>query len=119
MRLAEVIRVKLSTDPNWFGSDIDDDDVNKEPVVMLPVHKLTTFEGDAKAKKGVADAEQRKAVEGIKSALRQGKKMPPITVRMANGRYQVLDGHHRLEAYRELNRAKIPAQVVKRFNVKS
>lgn len=120
MKLLEVTKVQLIRTPNEVGSEITSNDYYyPKKVVMLPISKLTSYEGWRKArKKHTISAESRDKVEQLKVAIKKGKKVPPIFVRWHKGRYQVIDGHHRLEAYRELHFQRIPTQIVDSFNIK-
>ena len=49
---------------------------------------------------------------GYSQAMLAGAKFPPIVVAMNNGKYYLVDGRHRIEAYKILKRQKIEAEVV-------
>jgi hypothetical protein len=109
----EVAKVKLSTDPEFFGADVRDSG-KEEKTVMLPVKKLHVFEPDDK----FDDPKHAKNLENIIKAIKAGKKLPPILVRRHGvDRYQVLDGHHRFKAYRMIGAKEIPARIVDPKNV--
>lgn len=50
-------------------------------------------------------------VQRYVEALRERAKFPPITVYYDGEHYWIADGFHRLKAYRELKRKKIPAEI--------
>ena len=87
-----------------------------EPVRMLPVNRIVVYEPDTK----FDQPHFRKHLEKVKAALRRGEEIEPITVHRMPGeflQYQVLDGHHRFKAYRDLGLKKIPVRIAHRFNV--
>jgi hypothetical protein len=100
--------VILSTDPDNFGATVDDTNLKKLPVVMLPLKKLVYFEPLSK----METPEAKRWVERLISKIEKGRKIKPILVREWENGYQVLDGHHRFHAYKLLNKPEIPAQIV-------
>jgi ParB-like chromosome segregation protein Spo0J len=46
------------------------------------------------------------------NGLNKGDDIPPILVRKWKNGYQVLDGHHRFYAYKQLKKKTIPAKIV-------
>ena len=100
-------KIKLSTDPNWYGAEIGDYKASG-PVVNIPANRLVGFEPDDKMNQPASKANVEKIVAGLK----QGAKLPPLMVRQYKNGYQVLDGHHRFWAYKLLGVKSIPAQVV-------
>ncbi len=112
MRLYEITKVELTTDPHNFGANIRSGGRDKERTVMLPVRKLTTNEPLLKTKKGIASSESEDNVQNLMMAIKRGENIPPILVRKHKLSYQVVDGHHRLEAFRRLRIPKIPATII-------
>jgi hypothetical protein len=100
-------KIKLSTDPNWYGAEVGDYKASG-PVVNIPANRLVGFEPDDKMNQPASKANVEKIVAGLK----QGAKLPPLMVRQYKNGYQVLDGHHRFWAYKLLGVKSIPAQVV-------
>jgi hypothetical protein len=100
-------KIKLSTDPNWYGAEVSDYKASG-PVVNIPANQLVGFEPDDKMNQPASKANVEKIVAGLK----QGAKLPPLMVRQYKNGYQVLDGHHRFWAYKLLGVKSIPAQVV-------
>lgn len=100
-------KIKLSTDPNWYGAEVDDYKASG-PIVNIPANRLVGFEPDDKMNQPASKANVQKIVAGLK----QGAKLPPLMVRQYKNGYQVLDGHHRFWAYKLLDVKSIPAQVV-------
>ncbi len=100
-------KIKLSTDPNWYGAEVGDYQASS-PVVNIPANQLVGFEPDDKMNQPASRANVEKIVAG----LQQGAKLPPLLVRKYKNGYQVLDGHHRFWAYKLLGVKSIPAQIV-------
>ncbi len=109
----ETSRVKLSTDPEYFGATVNDANP-LERIVSIPVNKIDVFEPDDK----FDDPQNAKNLHNIRAALKKGAKLPPILVRRQGQRFQVLDGHHRFKAYRMAGLKEIPARIVSKSNVK-
>jgi len=100
-------KIKLSTDPNWYGATIDNYKATG-PVVNISANKLIGFEPDDKMNQPKSKANVEKIVMGLK----RGDKLPPLLVRKYKNGYQVLDGHHRFWAYKLVGTKCIPVQVV-------
>ena len=97
------------------GADVKDTG-RPEKTVQLPVNRIRVHEPDTK----FDDPDFGKNLANIKAALRRGGELPPILVRRLPGellQYQVIDGHHRFKAYRELGLKSIPARIAHKFNV--
>ena len=69
----------------------------------VPLSKLITFEPEEK----MQTPEGRAKVDNIKKAIKSGKKLPPIVVRKTKKGKQILDGHHRYQAHKELGTKKV------------
>lgn len=110
--LSETSRVKLSTDPDYYGATITDTSP-LERIVDIPVNKIDVFEPDEK----FDDEHYAKNLRNILNALKKGKTLPPILVRRQGQRFQVMDGHHRLKAYKLAGIKEIPARIVAKYNV--
>jgi ParB-like chromosome segregation protein Spo0J len=113
MRINEIAKVRLSTDPKDFGAYVTDKGT-PEKTVILPILKLVAFEPEDKFK----EPKYAKNLAKIIQALKAGKELPPILVRKHQGGYQVLDGHHRFMAYKLAGKREIPARIVAKSNVK-
>lgn len=113
LSMNETSRVKLSTDPEYFGATVNDANP-LERIVSIPVNKIDVFEPDDK----FDDPQNAKNLHNIRAALKKGAKLPPILVRRQGQRFQVLDGHHRFKAYRMAGLKEIPARIVSKSNVK-
>jgi hypothetical protein len=90
----EKITAVISTDPKNMGADVDDDGKNEEPIVSIPLDKITPFEPASKMK----ISSSRKNMFNIAKAFRLGHKVEPILVRKSKDGYIVVDGHHRFFA---------------------
>jgi hypothetical protein len=101
-------KVKLHTDPGYFGAEVDDTGFDSLPVVNIPTNQLVGFEPDSK----MNQPKSKVNVEKIVAGLRQGAKLPPLLVRKYKNGYQVLDGHHRFWAYKLLGVKSIPSRIV-------
>lgn len=107
-------KVKLFTDPDYYGAEVDDDAGDGLPVKNLRVDRLVGFEPEEKMEQPEAKAH----VEKLLKKLESGEELKPILVRVYKGGFQVLDGHHRLQAYKLANKDRIPAKVVPAKDIK-
>jgi hypothetical protein len=101
-------KVKLYTNPGYFGAEVDDTGFDSLPAVNIPTNQLVGFEPDNKMNQPKSKAN----VEKIVADLKKGNKLPPILVRKYKNGYQVLDGHHRFWAYKLLGVKSIPSRIV-------
>lgn len=101
-------KVKLYTDPNYFGAEVDDAGFDSLPVINIPLKNLIGFEPDKKMQEPKAKANVKKILAGLAA----GDNIPAILVRKYKDGYQVLDGHHRFWAYKVAKKDTIPARVV-------
>lgn len=104
--------ITLHTDPDYYGADVEGEFSNL-PVNNIELKHLTGFEPDEKM-------QQPDAIKHVNKLLRKLNThvdLPPILVRTHKGGYQVLDGHHRFQAYKLANRIKIPAKIVPDENI--
>src|SRR3990167_7797910 len=67
------------------------------PVVEISLDKLIGLEPDEK----MEIEEHGVKMESMAQAIRDGKILDPMLVRVYENGYQVLDGHHRLHAYKK------------------
>jgi hypothetical protein len=101
-------KVKLYTDPSYFGSVIKDKVFDSLPIINISASQLVGFEPDDK----IQQPESKANVANIVAGLKRGDKLPPILVRKYENGYQVLDGHHRFWAYKLLKVTSIPSRIV-------
>jgi hypothetical protein len=101
-------RIKLYTDPGYFGAEVDDAGFDSLPVVNISADRLVGFEPDSKMNQPKSQANVKKIVAGLK----KGDKLPPLLVRKYKNGYQVLDGHHRFWAYKLSGTKSIPVRIV-------
>lgn len=102
------------TDQSEVGATVTDFKNEYNRVVMLPMNQIRSrFEGDDKA--DPAWVEARANIEKIKKQIKRDiSQLPPILVRRLprENTYQVLDGHHRYFAFREMNIKRIPVIIL-------
>ena len=119
MRLREVFevaKVKLSTDPDDYGAYVKQAG-KSEPTTTINFNQIvSTFEPEefGKMKLPKSAANVKKIIAGIK----RGDELPPLLVRRYKNGYQVLDGHHRYEAYKQMGVKQIPVRIVDPKNIK-
>lgn len=107
-------KIILHTEPDYYGADIEGNFANI-PIKNISLKYLTGFEPDEKM-------QQSDAINHVKKLLKKlnsGDDLPPILVRQFNGRFQILDGHHRFQAYKLANRTEIPAKIIPPENITS
>ncbi len=119
MKISEVVaklgkKYDPTNDESEVGSYVSGDITSKEKIVVLPMNQIRSrFEGDDKADPKFIDA--RSNIENFKKQIKKDiSKIPPILVRRLpkHNTYQVIDGHHRYFAFREMNIKKIPAVIL-------
>ncbi len=101
-------RIRLFTDPNYFGAEVDDSLANELATVDIELDSLVAFEPDEQMEAEDSAARLNEMIQ----ILRSGSELAPILVRVYNNGYQVVDGHHRFRAYRKAERKTIPAKIV-------
>ena len=103
-------RIKLFTKDSHWGAEVDDSVAEGLPVVNIPLDSLVGFEPDEKMDSIESSARVQEMVALIKQD--RGNELAPILVRNYNGGYQVLDGHHRFQAYKITGAKTIPVKIV-------
>lgn len=102
------------SDESEVGSVVGGPRNEYNKAVVLPMNQIKSrFEGDDKADPNWTEA--RANIEKIKKQIKRNiKKLPPILVRRLpkENTYQVVDGHHRYFAFREMNIKRIPAIIL-------
>jgi tetratricopeptide (TPR) repeat protein/ribosomal protein S18 acetylase RimI-like enzyme len=107
------IKATISTHPDHMGATVQEPHKIQEPVVLLPANKILVLEPDTK----FDDPEHALNLRRITAAIKKGAKLPAILVRRLGMKYQVVDGHHRFRAYRDLNIKLIPARIIQPNNI--
>ena len=100
-------KIKLSTDPKWFGAEMGDYKPTG-PVVDIPIKQLVGFEPEDK----MNDPKSKAKVDSIAKAVQDGKNIPPIVARKYKSGYQVIDGHHRFWGQKKAGADSLKAQIV-------
>ena len=101
-------KIKLSTDPKYFGAVGVEKYKATGPQVNIPIKQLVGFEPEDKMR----DPKSMAKVDQIAKAVQSGKTMGPILARKYKNGYQVIDGHHRFWGHRKAGADSIKAQIV-------
>ena len=101
-------KIKLSTDPNYFGAVGVEKYKPTGPVVNIPIRQLVGFEPEDKMR----DPKSMAKVDAIAKAVQDKKSIPPILARKYKNGYQVIDGHHRFWGQKKAGANAIKAQIV-------
>ena len=101
-------KIKLSTDPNYFGAVGVEKYQPTGPVVNIPIRQLVGFEPEDKMR----DPKSMAKVNAIAKAVQNKKSIPPILARKYKNGYQVIDGHHRFWGQKKAGANAIKAQIV-------
>ena len=101
-------KIKLSTDPNYFGAVGVEKYKATGPVVNIPIRQLVGFEPEDKMR----DPKSMAKVNAIAKAVQNKKSIPPILARKYKNGYQVIDGHHRFWGQKKAGANAIKAQIV-------
>jgi len=96
-----------------LGADVDYGDFDQLPVVNLKVADIRLNEPYK-----MIDPQSKRKVRQLIKIIKQGITLSPILVRTHNQGHHVLDGHHRLKAYKLLGLETIPARIVPNTNIK-
>ena len=101
-------KIKLSTDPKYFGAIGVEKYKATGPQVNIPIKQLVGFEPEDKMR----DPKSMAKVDQIAKAVQSKKPMGPILARKYKNGYQVIDGHHRFWGHRKAGADSIKAQIV-------
>lgn len=99
------LKARISTDAETgMGATIsgDPEKAGKRKKTVR-IKDLIPFEPDEK----METPEARSNIDRIKKAIQSGKKLPPLVTRNTKKGRQVIDGHHRLKAHKELGTKKV------------
>ena len=115
----------LDNDETEMGADVHYRGRPMEPehpqdkVKKIPLNRMFRHEPEEKTAPDTATPESEKAIQGIMSDIKKKKDIEPILVRrQQGGKYQVMDGHHRVEAHLRMGLKHVPARVIDAKNVK-
>lgn len=89
-----------------------------DKVHKLAISDLKTHEPLSKTSKQKAHPNTNRYINDMAKSIKQGYEIPPIVVRRTGTTYQVIDGHHRLEAHKRAGVKHIDAHVVHDYHVK-
>lgn len=92
----EGAEITVYTDPSYQGATLDDKYWNSKPSQKIDFHKLEPFEPADKMKGKKSADNMKRFVDKIKA----GEEIKPIIVTPKDGKYLILDGHHRYFAAR-------------------
>jgi len=116
---------ELDDNENEMGAVVDRQDRPMErphpqdKVKKIPLNKMFRHEPEEKTALGTAEPENERKVQGIMADIKKKKDIDPILVRrQQGGKYQVMDGHHRVEAHLRMGLKHVPARVIDAKNVK-
>lgn len=109
--------IKLFSDPSYRGADFDFAYVDTLPTTILDLTKtkLEFWETEK-----IKSDQFRANVADMKTSIQNGFKPPPILVvekGLFKKSYLVIDGHHRVEAFKQLGVNEIPAKIVPKKDV--
>jgi hypothetical protein len=91
----------------------------QDKVKKIPLNRMFRHEPEEKTAPDTATPESEKAIQGIMSDIKKKNEIEPILVRrQKGGKYQVMDGHHRVEAHLRMGLKHVPARVIDAKNVK-
>jgi dephospho-CoA kinase/Zn-dependent peptidase ImmA (M78 family) len=100
----EGAEITMWTNPEYQGSDVDDEYYNRQPAKIIDISKLTPFEPADKMDDEISAANMGKLVKAIQA----GEKINPIIVVPYEGKLLIIDGHHRYFAHIKAGADKIP-----------
>jgi len=124
---ALVHKVHTVNNDDEIGADINirgSDSANKHKqdfVHKIPISRISTHEPLHKTNKDSSSDESETNIQSIIKGIKRGDKIEPIKLRRhgKTGNYQVLDGHHRLEAHKRLGVKHISANIIDHYHITS
>ncbi len=107
-----------SNHPNSFSSRQEKEEAYEaieRGTLMVPLEKIVGSVGryhdfDSQFRTHTARVDERQ--KNIIIAMREGKKLPPISLYQIKNDYYILDGHHRFRAAKELGRSHILSRIL-------
>lgn len=120
---AIMTKIKLKDSEHEIGAHPWQDNTKKpakdEAPRKIPLNRVWLHEPEEKTHPDTAEPESEKNIQNIMSAIKRKETIDPIHVRrQSGGNYQVLDGHHRVEAHKRLGSKHINAYVIRSNKVK-
>jgi len=103
----EGAEITMWTNPEYQGSDVDDEYYEKQPVKRVDVSKLTPFEPADK----MDDPVSKTNMDNLVKAIEAGKKIKPIVIVQHEDKWLIVDGHHRYFAHLKAGADKIRAVI--------
>lgn len=92
---------------------------SQDKVVKIPLNKMFRHEPEEKTHPDTATPESEKTIQSVMSDIKKKKDIEPVLVRrQRGGKYQLMDGHHRVEAHLRMGLKHVPARVIDAGNVK-
>jgi ParB family chromosome partitioning protein len=82
-------------------------------ILNIPIQKIieSPYQGRFFNADQLTNIHLKKRLEELKSSIAQTGLVQPITVRRIGEQYELIDGHRRVEAYRQLGKGNIPALI--------
>jgi len=99
----EGAEITMWTNPEYQGADVDDKYYKKQPVKRVDVSKLKPFEPADKMDDEISAANMNKLVKAIQA----GQKINPVVITKHQGKWLIIDGHHRYFAHLKAGADKI------------
>ena len=106
--LTEEKKVTVYTDPSYQGATLDDKYWNSKPSQKIDFDKLEPFEPESKMKAKKSADNMKRFADKIKA----GEKIKPLIVTPKDGKYLILDGHHRYFAAKIVGVDSMEANIV-------
>jgi hypothetical protein len=125
INLIEIAYVELTRDPDYIepgysvniGATVHDIGPT-ERTIWLPISSIILNEPD-KTKKYIGSIDSHNRVVDIIKSLKLKIKLPSLLVKIENnGDFLLIDGHHRLEAYKRMGFKKVPCRIIPNKNVR-
>ena len=89
--LGEDAKITVWTNPEYQGADVDTDYYDKQPAKLIDINKLTPFEPADK----MDDPASATNLNKLAKVIQSGEKINPIVITKHEGKWLILDGHHR------------------------
>ncbi len=103
-------RVKLYIDEFHIGAQVDDSVAEGLPIVLMKLNEIVGLEPDEKMNLSESNVKMQSMIERIRNG--DGDTIYPILVRVYNGGYQIIDGHHRYHAFKATGAETIRVKII-------